>query len=238
MARQPRAKEPARPAVKKLAREIGIITLGVLIALGIGELADFFRWQVRVQGSLAAIRLDLADASYTFLERRVIQPCIERQLKLLDVALEQARRTGEMPKVTGLMIYRARLFSTASWEVAKSEGVLLHMEREDAIQLGNIYTAIDTYPGDSSGAETENWRLLTSVDKLAGPIDSNLTSSLIIALRQAQAQWLLSGQIAMDQENAIRQFGVPILWPGFYPDGRHDVREIAAAMKSYGVCSP
>lgn len=215
-----------------------MVTLGVLIALAIGELADYFRWQIRVQKSLSAVRLDLADARYTLLERRVIQPCIERQLRLFDAALKEARRTGRMPRVGGTMVYPMRKFELSSWEVAQSEGITLHMRREYAVMLSTIYSGLATYPGTSTGPETANWSVLMAIPHLAGPIDSSLSSSLTLTLRQAEAQAQLSKQVAEDQEGQIARFGVPIYWPGFYKPDAHNIREIAAAMRAYGVCSP
>ena len=219
-----------------LTREIGVVTLGVLIALGIGEVADYVRWQFRVRTSMAALRSDLADARYTFLERKVIQPCIDRQFEVIGKALGIAHHTGRMPAVSGLVIYPMRIFNMTAWEVAKSEGVALHMVPERALALTKIYSAIASYPGSAIGPETANWQILMAIPNLAGRIDANIVSSLILALRQAEAQSLLSSTIASQEEANLAKLGVPIAWPDFYPRGEMGVKEMRQAMRTYGVC--
>jgi len=67
--------------------EVGIIVLGVLIALSAEQVAEWFHWQSKLRESEAAIARDLALASDLASERVAIARCSEHRLVFLRSAI-------------------------------------------------------------------------------------------------------------------------------------------------------
>src|SRR5829696_3767884 len=114
----------------KFVREVGSVVLGVLIALGIGEIAEAVRWKIRVDNSIEAVRTEMADNRWNLAERVAFQPCLERRLAAIGAVLAEARRTGALPRIEIAGTTAYRMIDTSAFEVAKSEGVPLHMDRD------------------------------------------------------------------------------------------------------------
>ena len=121
---------------RKFAREVGGVVLGVLIALGIGEIADALRWKARVQKSMSAINTELSGNRFNIVERRATQSCIDARLEAIGRLLKAARTTSMLPEVRSVGRMGARLTESAAYDAAKSQGVPLHMDATKARDLG------------------------------------------------------------------------------------------------------
>jgi hypothetical protein len=175
----------------KFLREVGSVVLGVLIALGIGELAEAVRWKVRVQNSMAAMRIELGGNRFNLVERLTYQDCLEKRLDALGLLLGEARKTGRLPDVRNVGRPGARPFEYAAFEVAKSEGVPLHMDRGRARELANLYENFSVYQTWTT-EEVAGWRTLKLMENAAGPVSSDLLTALLQSWADAseQAEWV------------------------------------------------
>ena len=126
---------------RAFAGEVGIIVIGVLIALAAQQAVETWRWQQDVERT----REDLDDQILYNValgaERIAVNRCLRERLQLLGAAV--AGTNGQwtpLPSVsTSLfkptlpLVYRApsRIFTTDVWDQAKANGVLSHMAPED-----------------------------------------------------------------------------------------------------------
>jgi hypothetical protein len=129
----------------KFAREVGSVVLGVLIALGIGEIADNLRWKYRARASTELIDAELARNAASFEERAMLQPCIERRIDELQGIVAGARRSGQLPDVGSIGRMPVRGIETAAWEEAVSSGTIVHMNSRQRSGLASMYPLIQTY---------------------------------------------------------------------------------------------
>ena len=60
------------------ARDLTVTTLGVLIALGIGEIVEEVRWKLRIAANDDAMRQEAGLLHSVYIERTMLQPCIAR----------------------------------------------------------------------------------------------------------------------------------------------------------------
>src|SRR5689334_10434977 len=67
--------------------EVGIIVLGVLIALAFGQAVEWLHWQAKVREAEAAIGRDLALTSDIASERVAVARCSDDRLALLRSAI-------------------------------------------------------------------------------------------------------------------------------------------------------
>jgi hypothetical protein len=63
----------------------------------------------------------------------------------LNQILKDARRTGVLPDIRTVGQLGVRLTDQSAYEVAKSEGAPLHMNRDDARELAIRYGSFETY---------------------------------------------------------------------------------------------
>lgn len=201
----------------KFAREVGGIVLGVLIALAIGEIADALRWQARVGNSLAAVREELAGNRFNLAERSLAQPCIERRLAAIGAILAAARRTHVLPDVAGIGSPGRRPIESAAFEVAKSEGVPLHMPHDDARDMALAYLlAADTHAAETE-QERQAWTTLRLIEHAPGPVDGDLLATMLQAWTEARSRAAAIVPLARQGDALLAAHRLPVEW-GSYGD--------------------
>lgn len=65
-------------------REIAIIVIGVLVALGAGEVADDWNWQRKVAAAEIKLKREAKDNFFYVAEQVSVGPCIDAQLASLS----------------------------------------------------------------------------------------------------------------------------------------------------------
>ena len=226
---------PKRHAIglTEFAREVGSVVLGVLIALGIGEVAEAARWSVRVDSSMGAMRAELGGNGYNVVERRAYQVCLERRLAEIGQVLGEARRTGILPDVSDVGRPGIRLSESAAFEVAKSEGVSLHMSRKQAREVANAYASFDAYR--TLAAEEQNsWRPLRLLEGAPGPVSDSLLTALLQAWADATEQNKLMGIIAKQQDEKLQRLGFAVEYDPLEPDRS----ALFKSVRSRKICAP
>jgi hypothetical protein len=135
-------------AWKDLAKEVGIIVLGVLIALGGEQIAETLRWRQLVADQRTALKEELAGDAQAFYERVAINDCLNARISAVEVALD---RSGAIWKAQAFFgdtghreAYRApwRSFPTQTWQNALASGVATHMPREEAQTYEAVYLGV------------------------------------------------------------------------------------------------
>jgi hypothetical protein len=142
--------------------EVGVIVLGVLIALSAEQVVEAVHWHNQVRLG----RTDLAD-SYTTLrlqmrERQLISPCLDRRFQQIAAILDNASETGRLPPVGDLGQPRLRTISEPIWPGLVTTGTALHFPRAEASKYNAIEAYIELWKGDED-REREAWAHLYSI---------------------------------------------------------------------------
>jgi hypothetical protein len=112
---------------REFAGEVGIIVIGVLIALGAQQLVDEWQWHQKVGRAEAAMRLELAeDDGPQAYGRALISPCLDQQLTRIHdgsgkVPSEQLR------KWAGDYAPPFRTWDSEAWKVVVASDTGSHM---------------------------------------------------------------------------------------------------------------
>lgn len=135
--------------------EVGVIVLGVLIALGAQQAVDDIQWREEVRRTEAALTDEIAKSVVDAAERHMVDVCLRSRASdlIAKVSTSGAKWVGNpMPvgsTVTAVPVaapaaYRTptRDWSDHVWQAAKSSGVLTHMPRERVSAYANIYAVI------------------------------------------------------------------------------------------------
>lgn len=165
--------------------EVGIIVLGVLIALGAQQIAGNREQQLRADVSLAAVREELAMDMAAYDERTLQQPCITRRLEEMTGILSDARRTRHLPIIKGLGESIARPTLRTAWEEASQSGDIHHWPAADRISIASIYA--QQQPSDAMTLdETHLWFRLQATEMMGKAVsdsDLSLLSDILGHLR-------------------------------------------------------
>ncbi len=135
--------------------EVGIIMLGVLLALGAEYLIEQWHWREQARLSDEAIKWELSYTAILGWERLAVQPCLQGQIRDLSQKLSRNEiRWTASPAVGSYgagvqpvlpMVYRApsRNFVTDAWRNALANGSLNHLPAERVAAYSGIYGQVE-----------------------------------------------------------------------------------------------
>src|SRR3982751_3668087 len=82
---------------REFAGEVGVIVLGVLIAIGLGQVVEAIHWRIEVRNSRAAINQDMRQSNRVFAYRVAAHDCMARRLSTLNTIIERAAKRQSVP---------------------------------------------------------------------------------------------------------------------------------------------
>jgi hypothetical protein len=228
-------KQLAREQAKKFVREVGSVVLGVLIALGIGEIADDVRWRLKVRDSETAMRGELGLIRRILNERMAAGPCI---LARIDALGQRLRAPGAGAPITNFANPPYRLIERTAFEVARDEGVSLHMPPHRWRMYAAAYALTTDLYGGFSEPERTRWDLLRLLER-PGSIDPDLRAQLTVAWAEAKAYAHRQQGLARQGDRLIGGLGIPIDWAfDTAPGGPHSLAEQKATVARLPICRP
>jgi hypothetical protein len=141
-------KPKATHGLKEFLSEIGIIVVGVLIALSAEQLVEQFHWNERMREVHEQLLTETAANANSALFWLAVSPCWDRQVKQLDAQVWEARRTGTIkgaayPYSPGLVE-----FTSDAWLNARSLQAADHMGAEEVKTFTAAYFMASELPGD------------------------------------------------------------------------------------------
>lgn len=137
------------------AGEVGVIVLGVVIALAAQQFVESLRWREEVRRTEDALTIEIADSVLHASERQMVNRCLSDRLNNLigKVRSNNGPWSGDpMPlerAALGVAIvpaaYRTpnRPWNDNVWESAQNGGVFIHMPRERVAAFSKIYAIME-----------------------------------------------------------------------------------------------
>lgn len=144
---------------REFIKEVGIIVLGVLIALGAEQAVEALHWRHKVDEGRKAIREELGQSAYYARERVALGKCLEDRLAFLQGRLEAAgdRWEGQpWSRLQGRAFDEGDAYATPVrewpsqvWEALVADGSAAHFPHKEMLQLANIYQYVETTRADN-----------------------------------------------------------------------------------------
>ncbi len=135
-----------RPGVvrnwRELLKEVGIIVLGVSIALAGEETVSYFNWKTEVSVVQDSVDDELADALFSARERVKIADCQKRTLDRLDQLADES--TGTLV-IRNAPVRRMRLWGSAAWDAAVASGAIAHMRHDKRNTYANLFSFLHLF---------------------------------------------------------------------------------------------
>ncbi len=119
--------------------ELGTITLGVGIALAAEQAVEWVHWHNKVAEARAVIATELSSSVASAIERMVTEKCGERRLDALELILDTASRTGQLPPVGDIGQMPLRQWTSGTWDGVLASQTATHFPREQLANLAIIY---------------------------------------------------------------------------------------------------
>src|SRR4051812_29792211 len=139
---------------REFVGEVGIIVVGVLIALAAQQLVEDFRWRSEVGAADQRISQDIISNLTTASERFAIDPCLRPRLRELrdSLLMDQSEWAGSRAHLANDIyksgfpgVYRTpnRPWIQESWRIALNGEVLNHFKPERVRQFASMFDAVD-----------------------------------------------------------------------------------------------
>jgi hypothetical protein len=150
---------------RKFVGEVGVIILGVLIALGLGALASGVGWWNEVRQARDALRFELSESMEQVIERIRFSRCVEKRLDDIARIVDEAASTGRLRPLGDIGAPAFRSWPHGVGEGIVNSGVATHFDPEElgAISSLNEFFAI---LADANQRELDVW---TRLHALVGP---------------------------------------------------------------------
>ena len=149
---------------REFTGEVGIIVLGVLIALGAQQFVENMQWKHDVEFQRKALRSEAQDMFEAIAERGAQQECVDRRLKEIASLLER-HASGEPVHVIGSVGRPTRTSATrGSWPIALAGQTLLHMPQEEQLAFSSAFGSFDAWDRAIDN-EYQGWLRLRQLDR-------------------------------------------------------------------------
>jgi hypothetical protein len=165
--------------------EVGVVVLGVLIALGAGQSAEWVHDRQVAEEARENVR-DEAKLDLGFIQGRLAaQNCVEARLAELSALLGKAREGALEPRPTWIARPPTVPFFTGRWQAATASGRNSLFPAKEQEQFGTLYQIFDRY-NDLEPREQEVWADLRALESWQGPLGPEARLAFAKSLEQAK----------------------------------------------------
>ncbi|MBV9548163.1 MAG: hypothetical protein JO256_00640 [Alphaproteobacteria bacterium] len=195
---------------RELLTEIGVIVIGVAIALSAEQGVEWWHWRGQVVQARQAIFAEIAaNGRDTFKRRVAITPCVERQIAQSDAILTALENKKTPGKLTNFRMGSMGVLSDSEWQSERASQSLTHFPRAELALLSLYYTRLEIFQ-PLVNEERIAWQQLSI---LQNP-PAGLTPSDLIRLRAALATAQnMGGLISLSAQRILqltRQLGITV----------------------------
>ena len=170
---------------RAFAGEVGVIVLGVLIALGAGQILEWMHDRQVAEEARENVRAE-ARLDLGFIRDRIAaQDCIEKRLSDLSAILGKAGAGTLEPRPTWIARPPTVPFFTARWQAATASGRNSLFPAKEQEQFGTLYQIFGRY-NDYQPGEQEVWADLRALETWQGPLGPEARVAFANSLQQAK----------------------------------------------------
>ena len=168
-------------------REIAVVVIGVLIALGLGQVAEELHWRAEVAETRQEIRYELGDILEQARITAEYEPCINRRLDELGAVLATASETRRLPPLGPIGKAPIAIWSTDVWESQKAGQIAAHFPPDELAALSRAYRGAQLAALHDE-RERAAWVALNGMVGPGRPLDAITEGRLYAALTEARQE--------------------------------------------------
>lgn len=190
-------------------RDILVTTIGVLLALAIGEVADDWRQKRKAREAEAAMRRDAIVGQTAAGERVLIGRCVERRLAALRAIIDEGRASGRLPAIAEVGRPGGRPKRTTAFDVAVGQGLVVHLDPERAERYAFIFNS-NRKMDELQEGELDVWNVLRLLQGRGGPWPTALEADLLKAHVLAEDRNRFVSLVARQIVRASFELRIPV----------------------------
>jgi hypothetical protein len=164
--------------------EVGIIVLGVLIALAFGQLAESLHDRSSAERAREAIRAEVRENLWWLEFRESYEPCVDSMLSEVGVVLERARRGQATPLMRDVHFPVHAKITSLRWTANSEAGRASLFSSDEQGLLGNMYFTTEEFR-TYQAREEDTWAKMGFAEGLTHftPLDVHDLSVLLAEAR-------------------------------------------------------
>jgi hypothetical protein len=192
----------------EVLREVGIIVVGIVIAILLEQGVELLHWRREVHLARAALHDEMRNADRVFSFRVAVAPCVARRLDALEAVTEKVALHQPVPRLGPVMPDVGNAFNDNIWESYRAAQTLTHFDDTELrrlslfyLQLGNVRV----FNFDETRS-LEALRVLQGDPGRLGPAD---VAGLRVAIQQLRFDNAIISGIANDELAYAKALRVP-----------------------------
>jgi len=170
---------------RELLGEIGVIVIGVLIALGAEQAVEAIHWYDKVVAARGVIATELAGNLSNSIRRMRTEHCTEQRLDALAQIVDDASRNGILPPVGDIGAPPLSQWTSGAWDSVVASQTATHFPRQQLAELAVIYGFVHKADGLNS-ADADSWAVLHTIVGPGRRLDPSAQERLRAALSEAR----------------------------------------------------
>jgi hypothetical protein len=148
---------------REFAGEVGIIVVGVLIALSAEQVIETIHWRHTIDAERRALDEDVSNMWTAMSARVIIQPCIDRRLDDLGLVLQRHEHGAPLEIIAPIGRPSVWSATTNSFQIASADQSLSHMSLADKNVYFGVYQSYEDFKPVAT-EERASWRTLELLD--------------------------------------------------------------------------
>lgn len=160
--------------------EVGIIVIGVLIALGAQQVVESWQWHQKAEQTKKILDAELHRDAVSAYDWLTVAPCVDQQLTSIDKALSSARRSGNV-QATPQLTPPLEVFTEDAWLDARAMQVADHLSPQTVA----LYSSLFFLSRDLAGAIPELHNEAAELQSLSNGVSPISTAEVGAYQRQA-----------------------------------------------------
>lgn len=212
---------------REFTGEVGIILLGVLLAMGLEQMVEMVHWRHRVELGREALGGDFVAIFWSAKERELGSHCMARRLEEISSILDKAGESGRLPPVGEIGNPPSRSWPVSSWDSLVADGTAAHLPRDELLSFGGIAS----FAKEIGSVNREEFTAWSQLYVIVGPgrrVGDAELGDLRRAVSEAGYQGKLMRITAFQIKDQIKQTGLQLDkdfardWPRLYAEMKHD----------------
>jgi len=147
---------------RELLKEIGIIVIGVVIALGAEQAVEALHWMYQVDAGEAALKVAFLREVDNIALRDAQNDCIARRLGFLSQTVERASESGRLPAIQAIGHPPYTPWTIGAWDALVANDTVSHLPRQKMLDYVQIAQRTGVLSG-MSDRENDQWTILDSM---------------------------------------------------------------------------
>jgi hypothetical protein len=220
---------------RELLTEIGVIVIGVAIALAAEQGVEWLHWRQQVSDAKEVIATELRFSVVGGINRVRAELCTERRLDQLAQIVEEGAKKGSLPPLGDILLPPRNGWPTGAWDSVVASQTATHFPRQQLADIAGAYKLIQRLEAYGT-PEIETWSKLSTMTGPGRRLDPASESELRKALSYARTLNRFYASLGLQLANRVSNLHLP-----FSKDDLNRIAEAshpAASAPLPSICQP